>query len=135
MIEKFFWILGLALNCFDFVWCLIFIQGKMFFKTTRGIQVRLTKNQPVATIRRKIIKSSREDAVARARRIQIIVAVVVLTILKLLSSAFFSRPQVTTLFFIWLLGVFFFVATEATGVLHASQKTENKFWMGMSSLL
>jgi len=104
----------------------------MFRRSNPDFKVKVTSGN-VRKI--KSFRSSREDALVRAKRLQIVLAVFALSILKLLSSVFFSRPQVTTLFIMWLFGVGFFVSTEASGILHASQKTENKFWMGMASML
>ena len=80
-------------------------------------------------------RSSKDLAVRRAKRVQVALFILIFAILSLLASAFYSRPHVTTWVGLWFLGIIFFVSTEATGTLHSSQKTENKFWMGMALFL
>ncbi|KAH9252950.1 hypothetical protein BASA81_009106 [Batrachochytrium salamandrivorans] len=79
-------------------------------------------------------RSSTEFAEERALQVKLLLLPFSLVFLYLILGALVLRPLLTTGTLMWIMLVIFFLSSETSSNLHASQKTENKFWMLMSSV-
>lgn len=79
-------------------------------------------------------RSSTEFAEERALQVKLLLLPFALAFVYLVLGALVLRPLLTTGTLVWVTLVIFFLSSETSSNWHASQKTENKFWMLMSSV-